>query len=86
MRAVSEPATTPTGAEAALCTGAIYLPGEVGGTDYAIRGGNERRHSLYARLSMCFSNLVVFYHYASSRKLSRQPDGSIASGSVRSIS
>ena len=85
MRAVSELSSTPPGAEAVLCTGAMYLPGEVGGTDYAMRGGNERRSFLYVRLLTYFSNLVVFYHYASSRKLSRQPDGSIASGSVQSI-
>ena len=68
---VSEPATTPPGAEAALCAEMIYLPGEVDGTNYAMHGGNERRPFLYARFSTCLSNLVVFYHYASSRKLSR---------------
>ena len=68
---VTEPATAPPGADAALCAGETYLPGEAGGTDYAMYGGSEWRPSLYARLSTCFSNLVVFYHYASRRKLSR---------------
>ena len=62
MRAVTDTATALPGADAALCAGAAYLPGEAGGTDCAMRGGSEGRPSLYARLSTCFSNLVVFYH------------------------
>ena len=55
-------ATTLPGANAVLCAGTAYPPGEADGTDYAMHGGSDRRPSLYARLSTCFSNLVVFYH------------------------
>ena len=69
--AVSGISATSPGAEAALGARVTYTAGETRGCDFAARGGSGRRPPLYSRHSTCFSSLVVFYHYASSRKLSR---------------